>query len=180
MRRSDESKSPGVVQRPQVSRVSEFLPPEAPPAVSERLRTLNNAAAPAVPAAGATPAARIDETGACGITWAQAAEKVEISAKLEQLPAGMAFGEDFPEPIQYDAQRKLLVYRGFMTTLSYNYLRKLSRDLGYIAAIDEVNIKSTMAVYEQPAPRRGWLWGLGGLALAAAAIVLFFVLRHGH
>src|SRR5438128_1642419 len=48
-------------------------------------------------------------------TWQEAAGQRETAVKLERLPPGLDFPEGFPEPIAYDAVRRLLVYRGLMT-----------------------------------------------------------------
>src|SRR5205809_369089 len=69
-------------------------------------------------------------------TWKEAAGLHETAARLQQLPAGLAFPEDFPEPITYDVDWKLLLYRGFMYHGSYLFLRQLSADPAYIAALD--------------------------------------------
>jgi len=92
-------------------------------------------------------------------TWQQAAGLHETAARLEHLPAGLAFPEDFPEPIVYDADWKLLLYRGFMYHGSYLFLRELSTDPAYIAALD-------VLYQESSCPRRSWrarLWLLAAL-----------------
>src|SRR5438105_2318737 len=67
--------------------------------------------------------------------WRQAAGQPETAAKLERLPAGLEFPDVFPEPIAYDPRRQLLIYRGLMTHDSYAYLRLLSVDPAYLAAL---------------------------------------------
>src|SRR5690242_6979736 len=69
-------------------------------------------------------------------TWAEAAGLPETGARLDRLPAGLQIPEDFPEPIRYDPARKLLVYRGFMSSTSYRFLHSLSADRAFIEALD--------------------------------------------
>jgi hypothetical protein len=94
-------------------------------------------------------------------TWHEAAGKRETTAKLERLPPGLDFPEGFPEPMTYDALRQLLIYRGLMTHDSYAYLRLLSIDPAYLAALDQLR-ETTCQLYAQPAlphfGRRTWLW----------------------
>src|SRR5438128_1455530 len=96
-------------------------------------------------------------------TWQEAAGQRETAARLERLPDGLDFPEGFPEPIAYDALRQLLVYRGLMTHDSYAYLRLLSVDPAYLAALDQLR-ETTCRLYAQPAllhfSRRRWLWFL--------------------
>ena len=101
-------------------------------------------------------------------TWQQAAGLHETASRLDHLPPGLAFPEDFPEPITYDADWKLLLYRGFMYHGSYLFLRQLSSDPAFIAALD-------VLYQESSCPRRSWrgrpwllavLMGLGALAAA--------------
>lgn len=74
--------------------------------------------------------------------WQNAAGKHETSAPLEKLPVGLALGDEVDEPVSFDEARKLLVYRGFMCHGSYLYLRHLSDDLTYLAALDQLYVKS--------------------------------------
>ena len=106
-------------------------------------------------------------------TWSQAAGLPETAARLEALPPGLDFPADFPEPIRYDAARRLLVYRGFMASASYQFLRGRSADLAYLAALDVLFRDSAYALSPR---RRGclvvWLCLLGaawtGAVLALA------------
>ena len=85
----------------------------------------------------------------------------ETAAKLERLPPGLDFPDGFPEPIAYDAPRRLLVYRGLMTHDSYAYLRLLSIDPAYLAALDQLRATSCRLCAQPALPhhsRRRWLW----------------------
>jgi hypothetical protein len=98
-------------------------------------------------------------------TWREAAGQKETAARLERLPPGLALGDDFPEPMAYDPERKLLVYRGFMYHGSYTFLRQLSGDSAYLTALNEIYLTSA---YQRPTARTWPRW----LAVAAAAALL--------
>jgi hypothetical protein len=99
-------------------------------------------------------------------TWREAAGQPETAARLQQLPAGLTFPGDFPEPIAYDPSRQLLLYRGFMCHGSYQFLRQLSPDPAYLIALDRVYQASSSGL----ARRRRWP------VRAACALVLLAVL----
>lgn len=111
-------------------------------------------------------------------TWREAAGQKEFAVQLESLPPGLDFPEDFPEPIAYDVARKLLVYRGFMSHVSYSYLRQLSIDPAYTAALDQIREASCQHYGQQghpPSSRHGWLWLLAtGLLLGSLAAWWWF------
>src|SRR5262245_40928787 len=98
-------------------------------------------------------------------TWREAAGQKETVARLERLPPGLTFADDFPEPITYDPQRRLLLYRGFMYHGSYIYLRQLSGDSAYLTALNEVYLTSA---YE-PSAHRAWPYWLA-LVLTGALL----------
>jgi hypothetical protein len=106
-------------------------------------------------------------------TWQEAAGQQETAVRLEQLPPGIDFPEGFPEPIAYDAARQLLIYRGLMTHDSYAYLRLLSADRAYLAAVDQLR-EATCRLYAQPTQphfsRRWWLWLLLAVILVASLV----------
>jgi hypothetical protein len=106
--------------------------------------------------------------------WQNAAGKPEVAAPLAQLPAGVAL-ERIDEPVYFDASRKLLLYRGFMCHGSYLYLRKLSTDLAYLAAVDQLFVLTASA----PTARRayGLLAGVASLIASATAAGLWWWLR---
>jgi hypothetical protein len=93
-------------------------------------------------------------TNRFGKTWKQAEGLPETVAPLECLPAGVYFGEDFPEPISYDPQRKVLRYRGQMFHGNFTFLSSMSRDVKFYQALETLFVKSTKAT---PA-KRWWLW----------------------
>src|SRR5262245_32610247 len=103
-------------------------------------------------------------------TWAEAAGLLETSARLGRLPDGLAFPEEFPEPIRFDARGRRLVYRGFMSSVSYAFLRGRSQDVAYLNALDYLYQASACAA--SGAVRKGralWRWALAGACLAATA-----------
>jgi len=81
------------------------------------------------------------------------------------MPAGVAFGDDFPEPIHFDAANRRLVYRGFMYHGSYAYLRNLSRDARYLVALDALY----MATATPSRSGHPVAWRAAGAAAVAAA-----------
>ncbi len=110
-------------------------------------------------------------------TWGEAAGLPETSIRLERLPPNLQFNDDYPEPIRYDAQRKRLVYRGFMTSVSYTYLRRRSGDPAYLEALDALFQESA---YTHPSLRRKgqrWLWALGAAAAVGVAVVIRILMR---
>jgi len=64
-------------------------------------------------------------------TWGEAAGLPETAARLDHLPQGLDFPADFPEPMHFEPERKRLIYRGFMCSVSYAYLRGLSTGTAY-------------------------------------------------
>ena len=89
-----------------------------------------------------------------GKTWNQAAGLPETVAPLEELPSGIQFGEDFPEPICYDSRRKVLIYRGQMFHSNFTFLSSMSRDARFYHALEQLFVNSAKATQ----PKRRWLW----------------------
>jgi hypothetical protein len=98
-------------------------------------------------------------------TWADAAGQREVSARLDHLPEGLAFGEDFPEPIRFDPASKQLVYRGFMSYGSFHYLWQFHSDPAYGRALDELFTLSS-----GPRETRRSRWPLAAFIAVAAVI----------
>jgi hypothetical protein len=93
-------------------------------------------------------------------------ETKETAVSLDHLPPGIDFPPTFPEPIRYDLTRRALTYRGVMLNASYTYLRRLSHDAAYQAALDELYVRSAMP--ERAARAWGW-WLLLALVVAGVA-----------
>src|SRR5262245_12290244 len=100
-------------------------------------------------------------------TWQEAEGQREACVRLDRLPPNLNFPDGFPEPITYDPARKQLKYRGLMFSGSYTYLRKLSADPAYLAALDQLFIATSA-----PARSTG-RWFLVVAALAAVALAVF-------
>ncbi len=100
-------------------------------------------------------------------TWRDAEGQKETAVRLERLPPNLLFPEDFPEPITYDPGRHQLKYRGLMFSGSYTYLRQLSHDPAYLAALDQLFIGTS-----SPASRSG-RWALLIAAAAGVALTVF-------
>jgi hypothetical protein len=99
-------------------------------------------------------------------TWREAEGQREATVRLDRLPANLNFPESFPEPITYDPARKVLKYRGLMFSGSYAYLRKLSADPAYLAALDQLFIATSC-----PGSKMGrWVVVLGAVVAVALAV----------
>lgn len=110
-------------------------------------------------------------------TWGEAAGLAETSARLEKLPKGLSFPDDFPEPIRYDEQRKRLVYRGFMASASYRFLHELSGDSDFVAALDLLYETSAYTLDGPSIANRAWRWLLSAGGVAAAVVGAWIFLR---
>ena len=105
------------------------------------------------------------------MTWREAEGKPETSARLDRLPPGLTFPTAFPEPISYDPARKLLVYRGFMSYASFEFLHQLSNDPAFGVALDQLYAQSAPAV---PFRRRRLWWLVATLLVIALAAWWWF------
>jgi hypothetical protein len=110
-------------------------------------------------------------------TWAESAGLPETAVRLDRLPAGVEFPEDFPEPIRFDPRRSRLVYRGFMTSNSYRFLHAQSSDLAYLAALDALFLDSSYTMAGASSGGKVWRWLLGAAIVAAAAAVAWLLRR---
>ncbi len=109
---------------------------------------------------------------ASNVTWQQAQGRHETCAALEALPDKIEFPEDFPEPIRFDPANSRLIYRGFMSATSYRFLQKLSRDLAYMHAIEQLSMGSVGAIMGERPGRRPWFWpAVVACAIAIAGVV---------
>ena len=106
-------------------------------------------------------------------TWSEAAGLPETAARMDQMPPDLALSDDFPEPLRYDPGTKRLVYRGFMCSSSYAFLRSCCRDLRYLNALDSLfqQTASTLAAkhqHHQP-KKHPWRWVMAAAGAASAA-----------
>ena len=58
--------------------------------------------------------------------------------KLDSLPDGLEFPPDLAERIGFDAARRRLVYRGFMSKAEFDRLRELSADWAYRRTLEDL------------------------------------------
>ena len=99
---------------------------------------------------------------------------MEYSAKLERLPAEVSINDRLSERFRYDAERKQLIYRGFMTKCAYDEISALSDNLDYHRAVEQLFV---MTSAEVAPPKKGL--GSGVVAATAAAIVVAVALAWG-
>lgn len=111
----------------------------------------------------------------CNIAWRQAEGRPESAVFLAELPPGVLFPDDFPEPVRFEAAQRQLRYRGFMSANSYHFLQVQSSDLSYMRALADLNTKSAMSLVQQPAGHSKRLWAalLAAAGIAAAAFAWF-------
>jgi hypothetical protein len=97
-------------------------------------------------------------------TWEACAALHEAQSPLAQLDSRVVFGNDYPEPIRYDAERKLLRYRGFMPHASYVKLAALSDDRAYQTALERLFVATSPAAESPP-------WPIPWKGIAAAIVI---------
>ena len=98
-------------------------------------------------------------------------------ASLQQLPRGLEFPESLKDRIRFDADKKRLYFRGFMTKAEYDQLARLGQNLEYQLAVEQLFELS--AENENPQFRRvaRALVVLVIVCLALAAVVWWQLLR---
>ena len=104
-------------------------------------------------------------------TWSEATGLPEVFARLDKLPTGRDFPDGFPEPIRFDPARKRHVYRGLMPNISYTFLHRLSQDIGYITALDELYVASSAAIVRARGTQRSLPWLFVVSCLIALAVI---------
>jgi hypothetical protein len=121
---------------------------------------------PALSPAGRSSSAALPQTsGALGRTWEQCAGLRESQSPLAALDTSVRFGDDFPEPIRYDAARGVLLYRGPMSHASFCFLRGLCDERNYHLSLERLFVATALPP-ARPVPWRFWA------GAAAAAIVV--------
>jgi hypothetical protein len=99
----------------------------------------------------------------------------EHSVKLDRLPEGMTFPAELHDRVLYDAARRRLVFRGFMTKSDYDRLAKLSKDFQYERGVEDLFVA---AGYEG---ERRWprvVLGIGGILCLVAITAAIWYFRH--
>ena len=97
---------------------------------------------------------------------------MDHSVALERLPEGLRFPPELGDRIGYDAERRRLVYRGFMSKVDFDRLCALSDDWSYRRPLEELFRLCTPEPEAPPRPiglRRAFaaLAGLGRHRLQA-------------
>lgn len=92
-------------------------------------------------------------------------------AKLERLPEGLEFPDGLRDHISYDSERRQLVFRGFMSSGDYYFLRMCSSDPEYIQALNELHEKSAFELHCRPRIVPVWLWALVAASFVLAGLV---------
>jgi hypothetical protein len=90
---------------------------------------------------------------------------------LDPLPEALEFPDDLRDRISYDSERRLLVFRGFMSSADYCFLRSCSGDANYIRALNELHENSAFEIHCRPQIVPLWLWALVTASFALAALV---------
>ena len=90
---------------------------------------------------------------------------------LERLPEGLEFPDGLRDHISYDSERRLLVFRGYMSSADYYFLRACSDDPEYIQALNELHEKSAFEVHCRPRIVPVWLWALVAASFLLAGLV---------
>ncbi|MBI3467367.1 MAG: hypothetical protein HY000_30530 [Planctomycetes bacterium] len=97
----------------------------------------------------------------------------EARAYLERLPEGLEFPTDLRARISFDADRRDLVFRGFMSDADYSSLQRLSNDQQYRRALNQLyQSGGSQAVGDSPVtPVPVWLWALVAACFVAAGLM---------
>jgi hypothetical protein len=92
---------------------------------------------------------------------------------LDRLPDGLKFPDELLDSVSYDSERRLLVFRGFMSSADYFFLRSCSDDSEYVQALNELHDKSAFEIHYRPQIVPTWLWALVTASFALAGLVWF-------
>jgi hypothetical protein len=63
---------------------------------------------------------------------------VEHFVTMASLPPGLEFPPELSDRIRYDAAKRRLVYRGFMSKVDFDRLCRLSDDWGYRRPLEDL------------------------------------------
>lgn len=119
-------------------------------------------------ASGVAAAAR--QSGPLGRTWAACEGLYESEVPLASLDPAVRFDDDYPDPIRYDASRRVLRYRGRMSHASFMRLQVLSNDRMYQRALEQLFVASAMPPAARiPTSRVLWPTLAAGLLVAIVA-----------
>ena len=101
-------------------------------------------------------------------SWDSCAALPECQVPLTGLEISITF-DSLGEPIRYDSERGLLLYRGTMSHASFLHLQKVCRERHYQRALEQLFVASAMP---PPASTSSKPWLMATGAAGAAAIVL--------
>ena len=87
---------------------------------------------------------------------------------LAKLPEGLVFPAHLRERLEYDAGRRELVFRGFMTKYTYDELFQLSTDGDFREALERIFVHTSEEVQTPPRPK---LPLIAAFALAASIVI---------
>jgi hypothetical protein len=90
---------------------------------------------------------------------------------LERLPDGFKFPDELRDRVSYDSERRLLIFRGFMSSAEYFFLRECSDDPDYLRALNELHEKSAFEIHHRSRIVPTWLWALVTASFALAGLV---------
>jgi hypothetical protein len=90
---------------------------------------------------------------------------------LKQLPDGVDFPSGMRDRVTYDPERKLLIFRGYMSSADYCFLRSYSDDPEYVRALNDLHEKSAFEIHCRTRIVPLWLWALVSASFALAALV---------
>ena len=91
---------------------------------------------------------------------------------LGQLPSGVEFPAQLRERIEYDPDRRELIFRGFMTKYTYDELAQLAKDVPYRDALERLFVLSSEEV-QRPTPRRPPVVAIAGAVASLLVLALF-------
>ena len=100
----------------------------------------------------------------------------EHSVKLSELPVGLTFPAELQDRVAYDATRRRLVFRGFMTKADYDRLANLSKDFHYERSLEALFVAASYEGTRARWPRV--ILGIGGIVCLMVATAVFWYFWH--
>jgi len=106
---------------------------------------------------------------------------MEYAVELAGLPDKVEFPERLRERIRFDANRRRLVFQGFMTKCTYDELNALTDDAEYHRALEELFVLTSAEVSPPSARHRGpRTLALAAIGVAALVVVMLVVVLRYH
>ena len=94
----------------------------------------------------------------------------QSAADLDTLPEGLEFPHGLRDRISYDPAQKQLVFRGFMSSADFYFLRECSDDPAYLGALEELHRASDFQQIHHASAVPKWLWGLVTACFVGTAV----------